>query len=163
MTWTRARIAQEIKKIPPVTSKRDYFVALVRSIIFQQLSGTAANTILKKFLALFAPKKFPTPALVLLLSDVEFRSVGISTQKMGYLRDLSAKFIDGTINTRTIARLSDEEVVAHLIQVKGVGVWTAHMFLIFTLGRPDVLPTGDLAVKYGFQKIFGLRQVPTEQ
>lgn len=163
MKWTRARIKKEIQQIPSISPKRDYFQALVRSIIFQQLSGTAANAILKKFLALFPGKTFPKPEHVLKISDTAFRSAGVSTQKIGYIRDLATKFLDGTINTRILSKQSDQEIIEHLVQIKGVGVWTAHMFLIFTLGRPNVLPTGDLAVKYGVQKVFELEKVPTEK
>ena len=146
-----------------VRGRKNPFFALVRSIIFQQLSGNAASSILKKFLALWPKKKFPSPNDVLALSDAQFRSVGISTQKAGYLRDLAEKFSDGTVVPRKLPRMTDGDIIEHLVQVKGVGVWTAHMFLIFSLGRENVLPTGDLAVRKGFQKVFNLRAEPSDQ
>lgn len=137
----------------------NYFEALVRSIIFQQLSGKAAAAILKKFNALFGRGKV-TPEKVLQLTDAQFRSAGVSLQKAGYLRDLSKKFLDTTIDSKKIPSMNDQEIIEHLVQIKGIGEWTAHMFLIFTLGRPDVLPTGDLAIKKGFQKAYNLRKLP---
>lgn len=149
-----------------------YFESLIRSIIFQQLSGKAAAAILKKFNALFVTTneqkgkrkvkraKKPTPESVLTLTDAQFRSAGVSLQKANYLRDLSRKFLDKTIDAKKVPRMSDAEIIEHLTQVKGIGEWTAHMFLIFTLARPNVLPTGDLAIKKGFQKAFKLRTLP---
>jgi DNA-3-methyladenine glycosylase II len=138
----------------------DPFQALVRSVIYQQLSGKAAGTILNRFLAQFPNKKFPTPEQVLSLKDAQFRGVGISGQKMGYLRDLAKRFMDGTIVPKKFPNMSDEEIREHLIVVKGIGRWTADMFLMFTLYRPDVLPTGDLGIQKGFQKAFGLKKLP---
>lgn len=148
------------------------FQALVRSIIFQQLSGKAASTILNRFMELFGysptskrgwsgVKSFPKPEDILKLSDTQFKSAGVSAQKVGYLRDLSAKFIDGTINPKKFSKMSDQEIIDHLVQVKGIGEWTAHMFLIFALNRPDVLPTGDLAIRKGFMKAFKLTKIST--
>ena len=136
------------------------FQSLVRSIIYQQISGKAAAAITKKFLALFPGEKFPTPAQVLKLKDAQFKTAGISPQKRGYLRDLALRFTDGTIEPNKFSKMTDEEIREHLIRVKGIGRWTADMFLMFTLYRPDVLPTGDLAIQKGFQKVFGLRKLP---
>lgn len=138
------------------------FVALVRSIIYQQLSGKAAGTILARFLLLF-PRKTPTPEKIRALSDEDFKKVGISTQKMSYLRDLAERFIDGTIQPKLFPRMSDENIRTHLIAVKGIGRWTADMFLIFTLNRPNVLPVGDLGVQNGFKIVFNLRTRPNEK
>ena len=151
------------KKLRKLEPTKNPFQSLVRSIIFQQLSGKAATSILNKFVLLFKPKKFPKPKDVLKLSDAQFRSAGVSLQKAGYLRDLSAKFIDGTVNSKKLPKMSDEEIVEHLTMVKGIGEWTAHMFLIFALNRPDVLPTGDLAIRKGFMKAFSLRTVPDKE
>ena len=139
------------------------FQSLCRAIIFQQLSGTAATSIMRKFVALSPEKKFPLPQDVLSYSDEAFKRAGVSPQKRGYLRDLAKRFLDGTIVPRLFSKMSDEEIVEHLTVVKGVGVWTAQMFLIFYLGRPNVLPVGDLAIQKGFQKAFSLRNVPTEK
>lgn len=106
-------------------------------------------------------KKFPTPHDVQKISPAKLRTAGISAQKATYLKDLAAKFLDGTINPAQFNHMSDEEIVSHVCRVKGVGEWTAHMFLMFTLGRPDVLPTGDLAIQKAFQKLFRLRTRPT--
>lgn len=151
------------KKLQRLSPSKNAFASLVRSIIYQQLSGKAAEAILKKFLALFPRKSFPTPRDVLALSDAHFQSAGVSTQKRTYLRDLAEKFLDGTIEPKKFPHLSDEEIVEHLVAVKGVGVWTAHMFLIFALNRSNVLPVGDLAIRKGFQKVFKLRTEPIEK
>lgn len=147
-------------KLSPTTNA---FRSLVRSIIFQQLSGKAASSILNKFILLFSPKKFPTPEDVLKLSDAKFKSAGVSTQKAKYLRDLSEKFLDKTINPKNFKKMSDQEIIEHLTAVKGIGEWTAHMFLIFALNRPDVLPTGDLAIRKGFVKFFNLKSIPSHE
>lgn len=144
----------------PVFSKREPFSALVSAIIYQQLSGKAAGTIHKRFLALYKNKKHPKPEDVLKTPSTKFFSVGISRQKREYLKDLSRKFIDGTIEPKKFPKMTDEEIKEHLIRVKGIGVWTADMFLMFTLHRPDILPTGDLGIQKGFKKLFKLRKLP---
>lgn len=156
------KITLNKKKLRKLEPSKDPFASLVRSIIFQQLSTKAASSIHTRFLALF-PKKSPTPKRVLALSDVQFKSCGVSNQKAGYLRDLAQKFLDGTIQPKLFPTMTDEEIKEHLVQVKGIGPWTADMFLIFALNRPDILPIGDLAIKKGFQKVFGLRSVLTEK
>ena len=138
------------------------FEALIRAIIFQQLSGKAARSILEKFLALYKGK-YPTPEVLKKTSAVKLRTAGISGQKAGYLHDLADKFADGTISPRKFTRMMDEEVREHIVTVKGVGPWTADMFLMFTLQRPDVLPTGDLGIQKGFQKLFKLRALPAPE
>ena len=149
---------RKLRKLEPT---KNPFQSLVRSIIYQQLSGKAAGSILNKFVLLFKPRKFPRPKDVLKLTDAQFKSAGVSVQKASYLRDLSAKFLDGTINPKKFSKMSDAEIEEHLVRVKGVGVWTAHMFLIFALNRPDILPTGDLAIRKGFMKAFSLRTIPS--
>ncbi len=139
------------------------FPALLRAIVFQQLSGKAARTILDRFLAQFPKGRFPIPEEIKKLPEAKFRSAGISFQKMGYLKDLASKFLDGTINPKRFKTMSDEEIRAHVIAVKGVGPWTADMFLMFTLGRPDVLPTGDLGIQKAMQKLFKLKTLPTPE
>jgi DNA-3-methyladenine glycosylase II len=151
----------------PIAHRRRHsghaFQSLAEAIIYQQLSGKAAGTILKRFVALFAGKKFPTPDDVLKIKTKKLRGAGLSGQKASYLKDLASKFKDGTINPKLFSKMSDEEITAHVVAVKGIGTWTAHMFLMFTLHRPDVLPTGDLGIQKGFQKLFKLRARPTPE
>lgn len=148
-------------KLRSLEPTKNPFQSLVRSIIFQQLSGKAASAIMSKFTALFPTKKFPSPADVLKVTDVQLKSAGVSAQKATYLRDLAQQFENGSINTHKLSHMSDEEIIEHLTRIKGVGVWTAHMFLIFALNRPNVLPTGDLAIRKGFMKAYRLRTEPS--
>ena len=138
-----------------------HFQALVRSIIYQQISGRAAETILSRFIALFPRTKSPTPKAVQKMPLGKMRAAGLSGQKTSYIKDLAGKFSDGTIRHRLLHRMTSAEITEHLVQVKGIGVWTVHMFLIFTLNRPDVLPTGDLGIQKGFQIIYGLKSLPS--
>lgn len=151
-----------IKKhgLPELKRGTNVFEALVRSIVYQQLSGKAAATIYGRFRALFSGKKFPTPEEVSKMPFEKLRLVGLSNQKASYILDLAQKFSDGTVQHKKLSRMQNEEIVEHLTQVKGVGVWTVHMFLMFTLNRPDVLPVGDLGIKKGFQIVYGLRKLP---
>jgi DNA-3-methyladenine glycosylase II len=163
---------KNIRKLEP---SKNAFASLSRSIIYQQISGKAANAIMKKFLGLFFAlpkkeisgweefKKFPKPADVLGLTDEQFQSAGVSPQKRGYLRDLANKFLDGTVVPKKFPTMSDDEIRNHLIAVKGIGNWTADMFLIFALNRPNVLPVGDLAIQKGFMRAFKLRTMPDEK
>ena len=145
----------------PIVHRRTHaghaFQSLAEAICYQQLNGKAASTILKRFKALW-PKPFPTPDDVLKVKLEKLRAVGLSGQKASYLKDLAAKFKDGTINPQLFSTMSDEEITAHVVAVKGIGEWTAQMFLMFTLHRPDILPTGDLGIQKGFQKLFRLRK-----
>ncbi len=141
----------------------DPFQALCRSIIYQQISGSAAASVLARFKTLWPRKTFPAPRDVTRSDPVRLRSSGLSQQKAGYLKDLAAKFLDGTIDPAQFPKMSDEEIIEHVCAVKGVGRWTAQMFLMFTLHRPDVLPTGDLGIQKAFQRVFHLRRLPTPQ
>jgi DNA-3-methyladenine glycosylase II len=132
----------------------------VRTIISQQLSTKAAATIHARFLALLPDQGKPAPHHVLRLDDTAMRGVGLSRQKMSYLRDLSEKVLDGSLQTDLLATLPDEEVIEALTRVKGVGRWTAEMILIFRLLRPDVLPVGDLGIVKAIQKAYRLRKTP---
>lgn len=134
------------------------FHSLLRSIIYQQLSGYAAKAIHGRVLALTDDK--PTPEKLLQIRAPRLRKAGLSTQKITYVRDLARKFLDGTINENLFKKMSSQEIIDHVVQVKGIGEWTAHMLLIFRLHRPDILPTGDLAIQKGFQKVYGLRKRP---
>ena len=158
------RFAPLIKKhgIPDLKRKGKPFQALVRAIIHQQVSTAAANTIQARFLSLFPKGKFPTPEMVTDISLEKIRAAGLSGQKASYLKDLAEKFSNGTIRHRSLHRMTSDEIIEHLVQVKGIGVWSAHMFLLFTLNRPDILPTGDLAIRKGFQIVYGLRNLPEE-
>jgi DNA-3-methyladenine glycosylase II len=142
--------------------RSDPYAALVRAILFQQLAGAAATAIQRKFFALYsAEDKPPAPPQLLETSDEQFRSAGVSRQKAGYLRDLAAHVVDGRLNLPALPSLSDEEVIAEVTAVKGLGEWSAHMFLMFHLGRPDVLPVGDLGVRHGMRITYGLPEIPT--
>ncbi|MDB4915671.1 MAG: HhH-GPD family protein [Gemmatimonadetes bacterium] len=140
--------------------KGTHYDALVRSIVFQQLSGKAASTIHGRFRALF-PANRPRAELVLSAADELLRGAGLSRQKMGYLRDLSARVADGSLPLAHLGRLSDDAIIEHLVQVKGIGRWTVQMFLMFRLGRPDVLPELDLGVQNAIHKAYGLEKRPT--
>jgi DNA-3-methyladenine glycosylase II len=137
----------------------DPFKALIRAIVGQQLSTKAAATIFSRFEALF--DSFPTPAQVIAVSDERLRSVGLSGQKTAYLRDLCRRIEDGSLPLDALDHLDDESVVERLTQVKGIGRWTAEMFLIFRLLRPDVLPVGDLGIVKAVQRAYKLRKAPT--
>ena len=134
------------------------FCSLAESIVYQQLNGRAAATIFSRFAALAGDPV--TPEGILKLSDEQLRGVGLSKQKSSYLKDLAAKTSAGLLNFSRLHELGDEEVVEHLTQVKGVGVWTAHMFLIFSLRRADVLPTGDYGVQMAMRKLYKKRKMP---
>ena len=126
------------------------FHSLAESIVYQQLNGKAALTIFKRFAALAGEPL--SPEGILKLGDEQMRSAGLSKQKSGYLKDLAAKTAAGLVDFSRLSDLPDAEVIAHLTQVKGVGVWTAQMFLMFTLKRENVLPTGDLGVRMAMYK-----------
>jgi DNA-3-methyladenine glycosylase II len=134
------------------------FHRLAESILYQQLNGKAAVTIFQRFTAAVGDPL--TPEGILKLSDTEMRAVGLSRQKTSYLRDLSEKTKAGLIEFEKLPELSDDEVIKHLTQVKGVGVWTAHMFLMFTLRRPDILPTGDYGIQAAIKKHYKKRKWP---
>jgi DNA-3-methyladenine glycosylase II len=134
------------------------FHSLAEAIVYQQLNGKAAVTIFKRFAALAGDPV--TPAGILKLTDAQMRSVGLSKQKTSYLRDLAQRAARGELDFARLPELSDEEVVKHLTQVKGVGVWTAHMFLMFTLRRPNVLPTGDYGIQMAMKKHYRKRKLP---
>jgi DNA-3-methyladenine glycosylase II len=140
----------------------EYFAALARSIIFQQLSTKAASTIHARFVGLLPDGQVTAPALAA-LTDEQFRSVGISRQKSMYLRDLSEKVASGVVALEAVEHLDDEDVITALTTVKGVGRWTAEMFLMFRLHRPDVLPVGDLGILTAVQRAYGLRKRPTPE
>ncbi len=134
------------------------FHSLAESILYQQLNGKAAATIFKRFTDLAGEPL--TPEGILELSDEQLRGVGLSKQKSAYLKDLATKTRDGLLDFARLPNMPDDEVIKHLTQVKGIGVWTAHMFLMFTLRRPDVLPTGDYGVQAAIKKHYRKRKLP---
>jgi len=134
------------------------FSSLAESIIYQQLNGKAAETIFNRFAALAGEPL--TPQGILNLSDEQLRSVGLSKQKSAYLKDLSTKTAAGLLDFARLPELPDDEVIQHLTQVKGIGEWTAHMFLMFSLRRPNVLPTGDYGVQVAIKKHYKKRKLP---
>lgn len=143
-------------------NSRGVFPALLRSIISQQISSKAAASILARVVGLF-PKNKPTPELLLKTSPQKLRKAGLSAAKVIYVKDLARKYIDGTINEKQFPKMTSQEIIDHLVQVKGIGEWTAHMLLIFTLYRPDILPVGDLAIRKGFQFVYGLDAMPNKK
>jgi 3-methyladenine DNA glycosylase/8-oxoguanine DNA glycosylase len=134
------------------------FCSLAEAIVYQQLNGKAAVVIFNRFAALAGEPV--TPEGILKLTDAQLRGVGLSKQKSAYLKDLAAKTAAGELDFTKLADLSDEEVIKHLTQVKGIGVWTAHMFLMFSLRRPNVLPTGDYGVQVAMKKHYKKRKLP---
>lgn len=150
-------------KLRKLELTKNAFLSLAGSIIYQQISTSAGNSIYKKFLELFKGK--PTPEKFLKLSEQKVRGAGISPQKLSYLRDLTQKFSDKSFQHLNVRwnDMNEEEVRALLIQIKGIGNWTVDMFLIFALNRKDILPLGDLGIRKGFQKVFKLKNLPTER
>jgi DNA-3-methyladenine glycosylase II len=139
----------------------DPLQALLHAIVSQQLSTRAAATISSRFEALYGG--VPTPAQIAATSDEQLRAVGLSMQKIGYIRDLCRRIDDGSLPLAALDTMSDDEVVAALTEVKGIGRWTAEMFLMFRLHRPDVLPVGDLGIVKAVQKAYRLRKMPTPE
>ena len=140
--------------------RTDHLSALVGAIVSQQLSTKAAATIFGRFVALFPDGHITDAAAIAGHSDAVLRSVGLSGQKVGYLRDLSARLMDGRLNLEELDALPDEAVIERLVTVKGFGRWTAEMFLMFRLHRPDVLPGGDLGIVVAIQRLYRLRKRP---
>lgn len=138
----------------------DIFCGLVEAIVSQQLSTRAAATIYGRLRALMPDGGPPTPEALMPLSDEALRGVGLSRQKTAYVRDLSQKVMDGSVKTDALATMTDEEIVAELTKIKGIGRWTVEMILIFRLARPDILPVGDLGIVKAIQKAYGLRKTP---
>jgi DNA-3-methyladenine glycosylase II len=142
---------------------KDPYRALVRAVVFQQLSGKAAGTIHGRLLALWPEKDHPDPDDILAASTEQLRSVGLSRQKIAAIQDVSLKRIEGIIpEARRLTRLNNEEIIERLTAARGVGRWTVEMYLIFTLGRPDVLPIDDLGVRKGAEKLYGRSFTPKE-
>lgn len=150
-----------IKQVGPCTLKpqRDHFQTLVRSIVSQQISTAAARTILQRLVDHVHPHKI-SPETMAQLDLQTLRTLGVSQQKASYVIDLTDRVQRGDLNLKTIKRHNDEGVIDQLIRVKGIGVWTAHMFMIFSLGRMDVLPVGDLGIRNAIQRAYSLDELP---
>jgi len=148
---------------PNFNLMNNYYESLIRSIVYQQLSGKAASIIYERLLDLFVFDIYPEPKDILAVSIETLRSSGLSYQKVNYIQDLSEKWQDGTMNLTDIDSMTDEEISSELIKVKGIGQWTADMFLMFTLGRPDVFPFGDLGIQKGVMIITNMNRLPTQK
>lgn len=143
--------------------EEDYFQSLAEAILYQQLSLKAASSIVKRFKDIYVGCSFPGPKDILETEDGKLKNVGISRQKIRYLKDLSQKFIKGIINPSKFSDMNDNEIVEQLTKVKGVGRWTAEMFLIFSLRRPNVLPVDDLGLQKAIQKWYGFDDIPSRE
>jgi DNA-3-methyladenine glycosylase II len=139
-----------------------HFDALVRSIVFQQLSGKAAATIHGRVVELIGYGE-DVPKKIVATTHLAFRAAGLSNQKANYVRNLAEHVLNGSLPVETLHELNDEEIIAALTQVKGIGKWSAQMFLMFKLGRPDVLPELDLGIQKGIQKAYRMRKLPTPE
>lgn len=139
---------------------RNHFETLVIGIVSQQLSARAATTILDRFKALYAPARFPSAVQIVETDSLRLREVGLSGQKSSYLKDLASRTAGGTLKLARLSTMSDDRVIERLVEVKGIGVWTAHMFLMFSLGRLNVLPVGDLGIRKAIEKAYGLDKLP---
>ena len=144
-------------------SEKSYLKSLVRSIIFQQLSGRAAETIFNRFMTLFPKEKDLNANKILSLDSALMRSVGISGPKVNYIKNIANSFVEKSIDYPNFSNLTDDQIIESLVSIKGVGRWTAQMFLIFTLKRPDVFPEGDLGVRKGFQLFYNLEDLPSSE
>lgn len=163
LTAADRHLARVIEQVGPCTfapnATGTHFASVARAIVFQQLSGKAAGTIYGRFEKLFAAG-VPTPGELLALSEAQLRGVGLSGQKTAYLRDLAARSHSGALPIDTLHTLADDAVIAALTQIKGVGRWTAQMFLMFRLGRPDVLPADDLGIRKAVMTAYRMRAMP---
>ena len=147
--------------VPELKMEKNYFWALCRSIIYQQISGKAASTIANRFLALFSSVESIRPIDVININIDTLRSVGLSRQKASYIKNIADAFYNEKVNVENYFTMKDEEIITDLIKIKGVGKWTAEMFLLFTLRRPDIFPVTDLGVQKGFQVFYSLDEIPT--
>jgi len=158
-------MAQLIRRAGPFTPRpergRSPYESLLRAVAHQQLTGKVANTILGRFCALYGGESYPQPDQLVATPDEQLRAVGFSRAKAASLKDIAAKTLDGTIpERRVLARLADEAIIERLTEARGVGRWTVEMFLMFTLGRPDVLPVDDFGIQNGYRLAYGKRRLP---
>ena len=157
----RLKIIIEGVKLHELTATREPFEALVEAIVSQQLSIKAADTIFQRFVALTPGRKFPTPREIIKMSVAKMRKCGLSRMKVSFIEDLARKTLDGSLNFKKMDQWSDEEVIEHLTAVKGIGRWTAEMFLIFSLQRDDVFSYGDLGLRNALQRTYKMKKPPT--
>ncbi len=160
------RLARLIERVGPYTLKpqrmHSPFQSLLRAIVYQQLSGRAAQTIFERLAALVSDDRGPHPEKILAAEDAVLRAAGLSRAKVLAVRDLAAKTLDGTVPSLPVLRkMTDEQIVERLVQVRGIGAWSVEMLLIFRLGRPDVLPVNDLGIRKGYMLTFGLDELPS--
>ena len=148
---------------PNFNLRQDYFQSLLRSIVFQQLSGKSAKAIYERFVNLIPETSNLSPKEVLKLEKDEMRKTGLSFQKIDYIRNLANYFEDNSFQKKDVERMTDEEISNELTQIKGIGQWTVDMFLMFTMFRTDVLPVADLGIKKGFKELFNLKELPSEK
>ncbi len=155
-------LARIIAQVGPYGARRrlGQFRALVASIISQQLAGSAARAIFARFVALFGGR-FPKPEQVLAIPTIRLRKVGLSRAKAAYIKELAAQVAERKLSFRRFPKMDDEAIIAELTRVRGIGRWTAEMFLMFNLGRPDVLPVGDLGFQNAVMRAYGLKKRPT--
>jgi len=175
LRFSLARAERHLRDVDPVVARLidrhgryrprpagDPYAALLRTIVFQQLAGAAAGTIFRRFTALYGDGEVaPTPSQLLATPDATLRQAGLSRQKIGYLRDLAHHVAAGDLDFARMHAWPDDDVIAHLTAVRGVGEWTAHIFLMFQLGRPDILPVGDLGLRRGMQVAYALPAPPS--
>ncbi|KAH7372875.1 hypothetical protein KP509_17G025900 [Ceratopteris richardii] len=157
---SKLREVIECSQFPKFQSCNSPFRSLVRSIVYQQLATNAAAAIYKRLLLLSGGEDFLTPAVISNLSPSDLRGIGISARKASYLHDLSKNFLEGGLSDTSIMLMEDNELLTALTAVKGIGVWSVHMFMIFSLHRPDVLPVSDLGVRKGFSLLYNLKSLP---
>jgi DNA-3-methyladenine glycosylase II len=155
------KLAPVVKSAGPCRLKphKDHYGELVGSIVGQQLSAVAAGTIWRRLLGLF-DDKMPTPEQLIKIEDQKLRDVGLSWAKVRYVKDLAQHILDGRLDLDHISTMPNEQLIEQLTAVKGLGEWSAHMFMMFGLGRLDILPTGDLGIRKGMMNIYGLKELP---
>lgn len=165
LSRTDPTLAGIIRRVGPcqlrMARRNHYLRSLVEAIIYQQLAGKAAAAILSRFRGLYSSRRFPTAEEIHRTPESQLRSAGLSPQKISYLRDLAGRLLDGSFHLRSLSSLEDEDVVLHLTAIKGIGRWTAEMFLIFTLGRQDILPLNDLGILKAVQRAYGFGRMPS--
>ena len=148
---------------PDFNPRQDYFQSLLRSIVFQQLSGKAAQTIYERFVNLIPKTSNLCPNEVLKLDKDEMRKAGLSFQKINYVKNLADYFENNSFQKKDVERMTDQEISKELIQIKGIGQWTVDMFLMFTLNRADILPCTDLGIQKGIMKILNMKNLPSKK
>ncbi|KAH7297696.1 hypothetical protein KP509_25G007500 [Ceratopteris richardii] len=148
-------------RLPEFTSSESPFLSLARGIVYQQLATNAAAAIHSRLIDLCGGEASVTPAVITQLTESKLRSIGLSARKADYIQDLARKFIEGGLTNASIMLMKDEELITTLTAVKGIGMWSVHMFMIFALHRPDVLPVTDLGIRKGFMELYGLKSLPS--